>query len=281
MGSTLIALAIVMQGELMTFISISSFLIVTGGVVAATMVHFSFDNIRVSFTAFRSLIRAQEVDLRTDLELLCMFARRIRANGMLTMDRDIEQLESDFMRNGLQLAIDGFKKESLNQILIAEIKSRESQMATSVRVLGAMSNYAPAFGMIGTVIGLVLMLQNLSDPQSLGAGLAVALITTLYGTILSNMFFGPLAGKLEYLSKIDVNRKEMVRIGILSIVDGENPRVMEKRMLIFVEPDQRAEYLRHHETIRTASAYDDRFYENWTNWQHIEWHRLRSNLEIG
>lgn len=281
MGSSLILTAVILQGEVATFISLSSLLIVSGGVLAATMVHFSFDNIRVSFIAFRSLIRAREVDLRTDLELLCMFARRIRINGMLSMDREIEQIEYDFMQNGLQLGIDGFKKESLNQILIAEIKSREAQMATSVRVLEAMAAYSPAFGMIGTVIGLVLMLQNISDPQSLGAGLAVALITTLYGTILSNMFFGPLAGKLEYLSKMDVNRKEMVRIGILSIVDGENPRVMEKRMLIFVEPDQRAEYLRHHESIRSASTFDDRFYEEWTQWQQIEWPQLRTNLELG
>ena len=144
-----------------------------------------------------------------------------------------------------------------------------------------MAEYAPAFGMIGTVIGMILMLQNISDPESLGAGLSVALLTTLYGTIVANMLLGPLAGKLGYLSELDINRKQMFRTGILSIVEGENPRIMEKKMLIHVDPKSRAEYIKYHEGIRISKERDEKFYKLWKEQQNKEWDDLKAILEAG
>jgi len=144
-----------------------------------------------------------------------------------------------------------------------------------------MSNYAPAFGMIGTVIGMVLMLQNIEDPQQLGAGLSVALLTTLYGTVLANMVLVPLAGKLEYLSELDNNRKEMFRTGILSMIDGENPRIMEKKMLIHVDPHDRAEYVKYHENMRISKERDEKFYKLWIEQQNNGWEDLKEILETG
>jgi chemotaxis protein MotA len=158
---------------------------------------------------------------------------------------------------------------------------RERQVEDSINVLESMSNYAPAFGMIGTVVGMVLMLQNISDPTQLGVGLSVALLTTLYGTILANMFFGPLAGKLEYLSELDINRKEMFRTGILSMVDGENPRIMEKKMLIHVDPKSRAEYIKYHEGLRISKERDEKFYKLWIEQQDKGWDDLKRVLETG
>ncbi len=281
LGFSLIVAAIVLQGELGIFISVTALLIVAGGVVAATMVNYSFENIRDSFSAITSMVKAKQVDLRTDMELLSMFARRVRKEGILVLDDDIPHIEDTFLQGALQLAVDGFKKESLDSILRDEIRSRERQVETSINVMHSMSMYAPAFGMIGTVIGMVLMLQNISDPQSLGAGLAVALLTTLYGTIMANMLLGPLAGKLEYLSELDLNRKEMFRTGVLSIVEGENPRIMEKKMLIYVDPQSRAEYMRYHENIRISKARDEKFYKLWVEQQNKEWENLREILETG
>ena len=184
LGFTLIVVAIVMQGELIFFASLTSLFIVVGGIIAATMVNFSFENIKDSFAAIQSMMSAKAVDLRTDMELLGMFARRIRSEGLLILDEDIKHINDTYLKNGLQLAVDGFKKESLDEILKDEIRSRERQVEISINVMQAMSTYAPAFGMIGTVIGMVLMLQNVSDPETLGTGLSVALLTTLYGTIL-------------------------------------------------------------------------------------------------
>ncbi len=280
-GFTLIISAIVLQGELGLFISLSSFMIVAGGIVASTMINYSFDNIRDSFAAVSRLAGATSVDLRTDMELLSMFSRRVRSEGLLVLDEDIKHIENDFMENSLRLAVDGFKKESLDSIMGDEIKSVERQSEISVNVMYSMADYAPAFGMIGTVIGMILMLQNIEDPESLGLGLSVALITTLYGTIFANMIFGPLAGKMEYLSELDINRKQMIRIGILSMVDGENPRIMEKKMLIFLDPASRVEYTRYHEGLRISKERDEKFYKLWIEQQNKEWQDLKRVLETG
>lgn len=281
MGFTLIIGAIVLQGDLGLFISVSSFIIVSGGIVAATMVNFSLENIKDSFTAISNLNKVQDVDLRTDMELMTMFARRVRNDGLLVLDADIVHVKNTFLANSLRLAVDGFKKESLDSILNDEIKSAERQSETSVNVMYAMASYAPAFGMIGTVIGMILMLQNIDDPASLGAGLSVALITTLYGTLFANMIFGPLAGKLEYLSEIDQNRKEMIRSGIISMVEGENPRIMEKKMLIHLDPSSRAKYTKYHEDLRISKERDEKFYKLWVEQQNNEWDDLTKILETG
>lgn len=280
-GFTLIISAIVLQGELGLFLSLASFMIVAGGIVAATMVNYSFDNIRDSFVAVSRLAGAKSADLRTDMELMSMFSRRVRMDGLLVLDEDIKHIQNSFMENSLRLAVDGFKKESLDSIMGDEIKSAERQSETSINVMYSMADYAPAFGMIGTVIGMVLMLQNIEDPESLGAGLSVALITTLYGTIFANMILGPLAGKMEYLNELDINRKQMIRVGILSMVDGENPRIMEKKMLIFLDPASRVEYTRYHEGLRISKERDEKFYKLWIEQQNKEWQDLKRVLETG
>lgn len=280
-GFTLIILAIVTQGELGIFTSLSSILIVGGGIVSATMVNFSFENIKDSFKTMSSLMSAKPVDLRTDMELISMFARRVRTNGFLVLDTDIQHVQDLYLKNGLQLAVDGFKRESMDAILKDEIRLREKQVEISINVLESMATYAPAFGMIGTVVGMVLMLQNISDPEQLGAGLSVALLTTLYGAIIANMLLGPMAGKLEYLSELDLNRKEMFRTGILSMVDGENPRIMEKKMLIHVDPKGRAEYIKYHENLRISKERDEKLYKYWIEQQDKEWDDLKRILETG
>lgn len=281
LGFTLIITAIVSQGSLAIFLSLSSFLIVGGGIIASTMISFSFENIKESFSTIRSMMANKSTDLRTDMELLSMFARRVRMEGILVLDGDIQHINDSYLKNGLRLAVDGFKKESLDAILRDEIRSTERQVEISINVMHAMAEYAPAFGMIGTVIGMILMLQNISDPKSLGAGLSVALITTLYGTIFANMLLGPLAGKLEYLSELDINRKEMLHTGIISLVEGENPRILEKKMLIYIDPRDRAEYIRYHEQLRISKERDEKFYKLWIEQQNKEWESLREILETG
>ena len=108
-----------------------------------------------------------------------------------------------------------------------------------------------------------------------------SLITTLYGTILANMILGPLAGKLEYLSELDINRKEMLHTGIISLIEGENPRILEKKMLIYIDPHDRAEYIRYHEQLRISKERDEKFYKHWIEQQNKEWESLREILETG
>lgn len=281
LGFGLVFGSILVEGSILLFWSFSSILVVGGGILASTMINYSFESITISFKTMLNLMQVANVDLRTDMELMNLFARRVRNGGLLVLDSDIKNIRDPYLKNGLQLAVDGFKLESLDSILTDEIKTSERKVDISVMTLTAMSSYGPAFGMIGTVIGMVLMLQNISDPESLGAGLSVALLTTLYGSMLSNMVFNPLAGKLAFLSEIDINRKEMFKVGILAIVEGENPRIMEKKMLIYIDPHDRAEYIKHHEELKILKERDERFYKLWIEQQDKEWESLKEVLKPG
>lgn len=281
LGIVLVLGAILPKASILLFIDVPSFIIVAGGLFASTMVSFDFDKIKGSFGLMMRLMKDAGADLRTDMEVITLFARRVRTGGLLVLDEDIKHLKDEYLKNGLQLAVDGFKTDSLNSILSDEISSEEEISFTAINVLSAMSNFAPAFGMIGTVIGMVLMLQNLSDPEALGAGIAVALLTTLYGSMLSNMLFAPLAGKVTYLAEKDLNRKKMFRVAILSMVEGENPRIMEKKMLIYIEPAERAEYVKHHEGLKIMKARDEKLYKLWKEQQGKEWENLKKILEPG
>jgi len=278
LGFTLVTLAIILQGSLVIFISISSFAIVAGGMIASTMINYSFENIKNSFFIITEMIGVKSVDLRTDMELMKMFSRKVRMEGLLSLDDDIKHIEDQYLKNGFQLAVDGFKIDSLDEILKDEIKAKERSLSMSVKVLDSMAEYGPAYGMIGTVIGMILMLQHISNPKALGAGLSVALITTLYGSMFSNMIIGPLAGKLEYLSKLDLNRKQMFRVGILSMINGENPQIMEKKMLIHLDPESRAEYIKYHEELERSRDRDKKIYNQWIEYQNKKWKTLNESL---
>jgi len=269
------------QGNLMIFINFPSMLIVGGGVFAATMINYGIEAIKISFTVVKNVLTAKDYDLRTDIELMNMFSRKVRKDGLLMLEDDVQNIDHGFLKNGLQLAIDGVTKDSLENILIDQIRSLTRRYEKSCDVLDAMANFSPAFGMIGTVIGLVLMLQNISDPNTLATGLSVALITTFYGTVLANMVFGPLAGKVGHTMDIENGRYEMFKIAIMSIVNEENPRIMEKKMLSYVEPDKRAEYIHYYDTQSKNKKRDEVLYKNWIHQQGNQWEELLKVLETG
>jgi chemotaxis protein MotA len=277
-GFALIAIAILVQGGLSSFLSIESLLIVVGGVFAATLVNYSVEDITTSYQAIQSVIGRQSIDLTEDIELMTMFSRRARRQGLLTLDDDVRYVEDRYLKNGLELVIDGIPEENLVQILDDEIKALDRRHTTSINVLNSMGTYSPAFGMIGTLIGLILMLRNLDNPEGIGPGLAIALITTFYGTIMSNLVFIPLSGKLEKLSRQEKNEKEMMRTGLLSLANGENPRIMEKKMLTYVSPEERAKYIRIHGDRGFSKKQEQQMYNHWVAEQKEKWENVVSTM---
>ena len=210
-----------------------------------------------------------------------IFARRARRNGLLVLDDDVQYIEDSFLRNGLELAIDGITEENLQSILDAEVDAMEERHQKGIRVFESMAAYAPAFGMIGTLIGLILMLRNLDDSAGIGQGLAVALVTTFYGTILANLVFSPLAGKLSELSVKELNEKRMMRAGIMSLANGENPRILEKKMLTHVSPSERAEYIRIYGERGYSQQQEEKLYNHWLNQQREKWEGVLSGIQPG
>jgi chemotaxis protein MotA len=280
-GFVLIVAAILMEGNLFIFISISSAIIVFGGILSSTVINFSLEEVQNTLSLLLNTLKQTKNDLRTDIEIMNMFARRARRDGMLALESDIDNIDEPFLSSGLQYLMDGMEKETMLKILADQLKSAERRLEKSVNVLAKMGEYAPAYGMIGTIIGLIFMLQNIDDPKSLGLGLSVALLTTFYGTILANLVFLPLSGKLNNLGEQQMIRKQMFEAAIISIIDKENPRIMENKMLNFVSPAERAEYRAYYQKKTFNTEREKKLYANWNEFQFESWQNLKMALESG
>lgn len=280
-GFVLIIGAIALKGDLFVFISLSSAVIVFGGVFCSTIITYNFKEVENAVSLLRDTLKQNRADLRTDIEIINMFTRKARRDGMLSLEDDIENIDEPFLNTGMQFLLDGLKKENLLEILKDQLISAEREFDKSVNIIAKMGEYAPAYGMIGTVIGLVLMLQNINDPQSLGMGLSVALLTTLYGTVLANLVFLPLSGKLNDMSQQQMIRKQMFKDAIISIMDDENPRIIESRMLNFVPPAERSEYRAYYEDNSFNTEREEKIYANWKQFQFESWPNLNLAIKAG
>ena len=238
-GSLLIVVSIMISGGLGAFIDVPSMLIVVGGTFAAVLVQYPLKDVLGVMGIVRQTIMAQEADPGEIIKLIVKFAEEARREGLLALEKYIKEIDDNFIKGGLQLAIDGTEPELLRDILETELGNLEQRHSKGQGVMEAFGTFAPAFGMIGTLIGLVLMLQNMKDPSAIGPSMAVALITTFYGAVLSNLVFLPLAGKLKERSKQEVLVKEMIIEGILSIQSGNNPRIVEQKLMTFLPPKDR------------------------------------------
>lgn len=236
----LVVSAILTGGSLLVFISVPSALIVIGGTVGATLVNYPMSYVigvvGVIKNTFFSSIESPSVII----EKFKDYANRARREGILSLEPLIKEIDDDYMRKGLQLTVDGLEPQVIQEILETEISYLEERHEVGAGVVAVMGTMAPAMGMIGTVIGLVQMLQTMSDPSTIGPAMAVALLTTLYGAILANLVFNPMTGKLKARSKEEVLIREMILEGILAISKGENPRIIEEKLNSFLPPKDRA-----------------------------------------
>jgi chemotaxis protein MotA len=235
----LVAAAIITGGTPLIFIDVPSMLIVFGGTIGATMVTFPLPKMLTVIavtrhTFFSSLESPAEI-----IEKFMDYANRARREGILSLEPIIKEINDFYLRKGLQLTVDGLEPQTIQEVLETEIQYLEERHEVGAELLITLGTYAPAMGMIGTVIGLVQMLQTMSDPSTIGPAMAVALITTFYGALLANLVFNPMAGKLKARSKEEVLLKEMILLGILSISKGENPRIIEEKLSSFLPPKTR------------------------------------------
>ena len=241
-GFGLVFMAIFSKAGSQTFIDIGSMLITIGGTIGAALINYSIPHITGLGKLFSQTMKKNEVEMVDIITMMVSFAEKARREGLLALEYDVEQIEDRFIRNGMQLVIDGTDPELVRDIMETELsylKERHKSNHAFVKALGA---YAPAFGMIGTLIGLIQMLVNLNDPSKIGAGMAVALVTTFYGAIMANLIFLPLAGKLEIKSQEEFLIKEIVIEGVLSIQAGENPRVVREKLKAYLPPSLRGSF---------------------------------------
>jgi len=231
--------AILQGGSLMIFIDTPSLIIVGGGVIGVVLVHFPLGDVLGAFSVARKAFfhKAQSpVDI---IEKLITFAGKARKEGILSLQSVMNEIDDEFFLKGLQMAVDGQEPEALKDMLEKEIEYIIERHDKGADIFATIAAYGPAMGMIGTLIGLVQMLQNMSDPSSIGPAMAVALLTTFYGAVLANVFATPVSGKLKLRSASEVLNKTLVTEGMKAILEGENPRLMEQRLHAFVSPKER------------------------------------------
>ena len=238
-GFGLILVAIILGGDLSTFISVPSIVIVLGGTAAATLINYPLTDVIGIVGPVRNAFFNQDVDPRGLIQELIEYATIARREGILALEDHASNAKDEFMGKSVQLAIDGTAPELIRDILTTEVAFMEDRHSKGQAILSGMGTAAPAFGMIGTLIGLVTMLSGMEDPSTIGQGMAVALLTTLYGAVLANVAFIPAAGKLKVRTASELLAKEITIEGILSIQSGDNPRIVEQKLKAFISPDLR------------------------------------------
>ena len=238
-GITLLGAAIAVDGTLRGFLNLPSLLVVLGGTVAATLVNHSLPEVARVFGMVRVAFTDRSYSGREIIDQLVSLAEKARREGLLAMEEEATQIEDSFLRKGIQLIVDGTDPDLVRNVLEIELAFQEERHRAGQAIFEDMGAYAPAFGMIGTLIGLINMLADIDDAEKIAPGMALALITTLYGSVLANLIFLPLAGKLRSRSDEEVLYRQIMLEGILSIQAGENPRLVEEKLTAFLPPQQR------------------------------------------
>ena len=222
-----------------TFFHIPSLMIVFGGCLAATCVNFPFGDVIGVMKVVQKAFFGKEPNPEGLIDKMVELAEQARREGILAIERHIDEIDDNFMKNGIQLAVDGSEPEVMRNIMENELYNLQNRHKLGQAIFSAMGMYAPAFGMIGTLIGLIKMLRTLDDPTQIGAGMAVALVTTFYGAVFANLIFLPIAGKLRTRSEKEVLERELIIEGILAIQSGDNPRIIRGKLLTFLAPSAR------------------------------------------
>jgi chemotaxis protein MotA len=227
-GFLTIIIAMLVSGSLLMYWDLLSLLVVLIGAAFSVLVRWP---IGAFISGMQSGLTAVMNNIETPEELIekiCDLADKARKSSILALEK--EQIDNEFMAKGVKLAVDGADPEVLEEILAEDMVITKRKLKDGAAVYEDMGEACPAFGMIGTVLGLIVIMANLSDPSKIGPGLAVALVTTLYGAGFANMFFIPIAKKLKYNVTMQTVNQQIIQTGVISIVKGINPNLIRERL---------------------------------------------------
>lgn len=228
-------------GSPASLIEPTSLLVVIGGTLGATVLAYPLGRVLKIHKVIMKALFCKPADSGRVIRDLVHFAEIARREGILALENHVEEMNDEFIVRGVKMAVDGTDPELIQQIMETELDALQDRHAQGKAMLDTIGRYCPAFGMIGTLLGLIFMLSNMDDPSKIGPGMAVALITTLYGAMIANMVTGPIADRLAARDAEEVLVKTIIAAGVMSIQSGDNPRVVESKLLTFLPPVQRAE----------------------------------------
>ena len=230
----LIGAGIAFGGQLLNFIDPLSILIVAGGTFGATLVNYSLYDLRQALAALKSIFFNRSFHHLERMQQLIQLAQEVKRNGLLVLEREARRTDDAFMRHALEIIVDGSAQHDVRRLLENEMRLAHDCSGRAAQVFEAMGNYAPAMGLIGTLIGLIQMLGALQDPAKVGPAMALALVTTFYGALLANVFFLPIAGKIRNRSEEEALVKIITIEGVISLGQQENPLMLEQKLQSFL-----------------------------------------------
>ncbi len=226
-------------GLIVKFVDFPSIMIVIGGTIASTLISNSLESVITSLKAISKIFQPPKVDPTEAIDKIISLANLARKEGILALEEAAKGMDDNFLQKGIMLIVDGTDPELVRSILETELAYIEGRHGKVRGVWEYIGSVSPAYGMIGTLIGLVIMLQKMSDPSTIGPAMAVAIITTFYGSVVSNYIANPVANKLKTFSGDEMLMKEVLIEGMLSIQAGENPRIIEEKLKAFLSPSLR------------------------------------------
>ena len=239
LGFGFIIWSILLGGSLGWYIDPPSIVVVVGGMIGGFLVAFPLKDVLTLGKVFSKTLKNSEFDVDQIITKIIELANVARREGLLALEEAVSEIKDDFLQKGVMLIVDGTDPELVKNIMETEIENLSTRHSKSKSMFDLLGSLGPAFGMIGTLIGLVAMLQNLSDPSSIGPAMAVALLTTFYGSIFANLLFIPIANKLSLKSNEEILIRNVMIEGLLSIQAGENPRIIEEKLKVFLPPSVR------------------------------------------
>ena len=242
LGFGLILTSIAMGGSgIGPFIDVPSGMIVFGGAIAASLINFPLKSVLGTFGVILKCFLFKLPDPKSTIDQFKSFAEIVRKDGLLALEDKAEEIKDDFMKRGIESLISGVSGEEITSALETELSYIEARHVGGKKIIDSCGAAAPAFGMIGTLIGLVQMLRALDDPSKIGGGMATALLTTLYGALVANVVCIPLAGKLEARNQEETMIREMIIRGIVMLGEGATPRAVEEQLVTFLSPKTRGQ----------------------------------------
>ncbi len=240
MGFGLILLSMALGGSgLSIYVDLNSFLMVIGGSFAAMMISNPLSRVLGLSRIMNHVFKIPNYELEKTISTLVNFSERARREGLLALEDDIEDVSDEFLKDGIQMVVDGTDPEIIKAILFSDLEQLETRHGIGIKFFADWGSLAPAFGMIGTLAGLIAMLANLDDPDAIGSGMALALITTMYGSIFANMVLIPFRNKLTDRDQEERLTREIMIEGILSIQAGDNPNILKFKLVSFLDPVKR------------------------------------------
>lgn len=226
-------------GGLGIFMSIPSFAMVIGGSFAALMISNPMHRIVRIGSYLRHIFKVKNFGVERIITTLVRFSERARRDGLLALEDELDMVDDAFLKKGIQFVVDGTDPDVIRSMLYHELNHQQERHSHGIKLFTDWGTLAPAFGLIGTLTGLIAMLANLSDVDAIGTGMSLALITTLYGSIIANYILIPFRSKLMDRDSEETLVKEIIIEGVLSIQSGDNPRILEAKLISFLSPDKR------------------------------------------